>query len=236
MRQLKNEWMQLVPWLVDVATLLLLWLLLPTAVNILQAPSALNVIYLMVVFTLMCLGVLMIRRLEPVQGAAEPPQAVRPLWLVLGVVFGAAVMTAMAFQFNYFAAVFTVDTLALGEGQSAIFFVFAPGAWLGTSLLYAAFLALPVTPKVAVTDGRYFWQAFLGLLFINAMFLFVVAQLRAVSALLGGISFFLAFPVALLLLLLLFAPPRLLYWRKQGGRFVGASFLLLTAVAAWMIG
>lgn len=210
----------------------LLWLALPTAVNTLQTPSALNVIYLMVAFGLMCAGVFLIRRLEPVAGAAEESRRVSPLWLALGVLFGAAVMTAMAYQFNYFSAVFEVDTMALGEGESAIFFVFAPGAWLGTSLLYAAFLALPLTPKVALNSGRYPWQAFIGLLFINSMFFFLTAQWQAVLILLG-VGSLAAIILTVLLLLLLFGPPRLLYWRKQGGDWMaGASFLLLTAVAA----
>ena len=236
MNQQKIELIHIVPWLADGVTLPILLWLWPTAVFTLQTPSAINVIYLVVVYGLMCAGVFLIRRLEPGRGApgGDGPTAVRPLWLALGVLFGAAVMTAMAFQFDYFAAVFAVDTLALGEGQSATFFVFAPGAWLGTSLLYTAFLALPLTPKVASDNGRYPWQALLGLLFVNSMFLFLAAQLKAALGLFHGPGFFGAFLLALILLLLLFGPPRLLYWRKQGG-LAGVSFLLLTAVAAWSI-
>lgn len=235
MNREKIAWIDFVPWLVDGVTLLLLWLLLPTAVSALQTPSASNVIYLIIVYALMCAGVFLIRRLEPGGGTVvEASSTIQPLWLALGVLFGAAVMTAMAFQFDYFAAVFAVDTMALGEGESAIFFVFAPGAWLGTSLLYTAFLALPLTPKVAPGNGRYLWQAFLGLLFSNSMLFFMAAQLKAVLGLLGGPGMFIAFPLAFVLLLLLFGPPRLLYWRKQGG-LAGVSFLLLTAVAAFFI-
>jgi hypothetical protein len=234
MNQQKNTFMQIVPWLADGVALGLLWLLLPTAVSTLQAPSAINVIYLIGVFGLMCAGVFLVRRLEPGAGRTAEPHRVQPLWLALGVLFGAAVMTVMAFQFNYFASVFAVDTLALGEGQSATLFVFAPGAWLGTSLLYAAFLALPITPKVAEGNGRYPWQAFIGLLFINSMFIFMVAQLKAVFALVGGPSYFIAFPMALGLFLLLFGPPRLLYLNRQGG-MAGLSLMLLTAVSALLI-
>lgn len=235
MNQRKRVWIDFVPWLADGVALSLLWAFLATAVVALQTPSAINVIYLIGVYALMCLGVFLIRRLEPGAGGdVAGATAVRPLWLALGVLFGAAVMTAMAFQFNYFAAVFAVDTMTLGEGESATFFVFAPGAWLGTSLLYAAFLALPVTPKVAEENGRYPWQAFFGLLFINSMLLFMAAQLKAMLILLGGFHFLVAFPLAWGLLLLLFGPPRLLYWRKRGG-LAGGSFVLLTAVAALLI-
>jgi hypothetical protein len=236
MKQQKTKLLNFIPLLADGLTLLLLGLLLPTAVTLLQTPSAINVIFLVSAYGLMCLGLYLIRRLEPSLGSRveSPPQRARTLWLGLGVLFGACVMTAMAFQFNYFAAIFEVDTLALGEGESATFFVFAPGAWLGTSLLYAAFLALPLTAKVAETDGRYPWQALIGLLGLNSMFLFVVAQTKALLVLFGGFNFALSFVLGFVLLLLLFGPPRLLYWHKQPG-LASLSFLLLAAVAAWAI-
>jgi hypothetical protein len=123
-----------------------------TAVATLQTPAGYNVLYLLGAYLFMCAGVYLLRKLEPGPDASAWAQTsrllARPTRMVLGVLFGLATTTVMAYQFGYFNAIFVVDTLALGEGESAMLFAFAPGAWLGLSLVYTAVLALHVTPTV----------------------------------------------------------------------------------------
>ncbi|MBK8984797.1 MAG: hypothetical protein IPM39_01735 [Chloroflexi bacterium] len=235
--QMKNRWLDVVPLAVDGLSVLALVGVLGTAVTRLQTTSGLNVLYLLAAYILMCAGVFLLRKLEPAPDAGAWPAdsllLARPTRMVLGILFGLVTMTVMAFQFGYFASILVVDTLALGEGESATLFAFAPGAWLGLSLVYTVFLALPVTPTVGWGDGRYPWQAFLGLLFVNVMLLFLTAQIRAVLNLVqasGGMGLFL---LTFLLFLLLFGPPRLIYLAKQRN-IGGATFVILTAAAAWL--
>jgi len=238
LRTQQLNWMKWIRVAADGLALIALWVVLPTAVSSLQTPSGINVVYLIGAYILMCAGVFLLRKLQPAPddvglSAGSLLQA-RPTRIVLGVIFGLAMMTVMAFQFGYFDAIFVVDTLALGEGESATLFAFAPGAWLGMSLLYTAFLALQVTPTVAWGDGRYFWQALAGLLCINVMFVFLVAQMRAVVVLWGGTAVVGPFLLAFAALLLLFGPPRLLFLARQR-RLDAWSFLVLAAAGAAVV-
>lgn len=220
------------PLLVDGLALVVLWVWGGTAVSTLQTPSGFNAIYLIGAYILMCAGVYLIRKLEPGPGvgawAEQSPLLARPTRIVLGVVFGLAMMTVLAFQLGYFNSIFIVDTLALGEGESATLFAFAPGAWLGMSLLYTAFLALKVTPTVVWGNGRYPWQALFGLLGVNAMFVFLAIQLKAILALITNPGVIGPVLLTFLAFLLLFAPPRLVYLAKQRGvgglTFLGLAF------------
>ena len=209
-----------------------------TAVATLQTPAGYNVLYLLGAYLFMCAGVYLLRKLEPGPDASAWAQTsrllARPTRMVLGVLFGLATTTVMAYQFGYFNAIFVVDTLALGEGESAMLFAFAPGAWLGLSLVYTAVLALHVTPTVRWGNGRYPWQAFLGLLFVNVMFLFLAAQMTAVLTLANLSGWLAPFVLSFLAFLLLFGPPRLIYLSKQRG-MGGVSFLILAMVAAWLV-
>lgn len=230
--------MKLIPVIADGLALALVWAVAPTAVARLQTPSGLNVIYLIAAYVLMCAGVFLLRKLEPGPDVGPWTETnlllARSTRIVFGVLFGLAMMTVMAFQFGYFDAIFVVDTLALGEGESATLFAFAPGAWLGMSLLYTAFLALRVTPTVARGNGRYLWQALAGLLGINVMFLFLAAQIMAVLALWGGTAVAGPFLLVLFTFLLLFGPPRLVYLSRQRD-LAGISFLVLVVATAWLV-
>ena len=234
----KIAWLKAAPLLVDGLALAVLWLWGNTAVSTLQTPSGFNAIYLIGAYILMCGGVFLIRKLEPGPGvggwAEQSPLLARPTRIVLGVVFGLAMMTVLAFQLGYFNSIFVVDTLALGEGESATLFAFAPGAWLGMSLLYTAFLALTVTPTVSWGNGRYPWQALFGLLGVNVMFVFLAVQLKAVLALITNPGVIGPVLLTFFAFLLLFGPPRLVYLAKQRG-VGGVSFLLLAfAAAGWV--
>ncbi|MCB8986581.1 MAG: hypothetical protein H6661_02385 [Ardenticatenaceae bacterium] len=230
--------MRWLPLAADALALAALWLILPTAVSVLQTPSGWHVLYLIGAYIVICVGVYLLRKLEPGPNvgawAESSPLLARPTRIVFGVLFGLAMMTVMAYQFGFFQAIFVVDTLALGEGESATLFAFAPGAWLGMSLLYTAFLALRVTPTVSWENGRYRWQAFLGLLCVNVMFVFLAAQLKAVLALWGGTAVIGPFFLVAFLFLLLFGPPRLIYLSRQRD-LGGVSFLVLILAAAWLV-
>ena len=234
------NWMKWIRVAADGLALIALWVVLPTAVSPLQTPSGINVVYLIGAYILMCAGVFLLRKLEPAPGDGGPAAGsllqARSTRIVLGVIFGLAMMTLMAFQFGYFDAIFVVDTLALGEGESATLFAFAPGAWLGMSLLYTAFLALRVTPTVAWGDGRYPWQALAGLLCINAMFVFLVAQMRAIGVLWGGTAVIGPFLLAFAALLLLLGPPRLLFLARQQWLDDWSFLVLMVAGAALISG
>jgi len=231
-------WISWLPLAADGLALAVLWVVGPTAVSVLGVPSGWHVIYLIGAYILMCAGVYFLRKLEPAPDVGRWPETnpllTRTARLVFGVIFGLAMMTVMAYQFGYFQSIFVVDTLALGEGESATFFAFAPGAWLGMSLLYTAFLALRVTPTVAWGDGRYPWQALVGLLCINAMFVFLAAQIQAVLGLWGGTAVIGPFFLVAGAFLLLFGPPRLVYLAKQRG-WGGVSFLALVLAAGWLV-
>ncbi len=230
--------MNLAPFVADGLFLMILLGGGDTAVTQLQTPGGLNVVYLLVAYGLMCAGVYMLRKLQPAPDVGRwnesHPLLSRPARIVLGVLFGLAVMTLMAFQFGYFESFFQVNTLELGEGESAIFFVFAPGAWLGTSLLYTAFLALRVTPTVAEDDGRYPWLAFLGLLLVNGAYLFVAWQWQAIAALIAPAGLLGPGVLALLVFTLLFGPPRLVYLSRHRS-WAGVTFVVVTAVAAGLV-
>jgi hypothetical protein len=226
------------PLVADAFFVLILVWSAETAVPQLQSPSGINVIYLLGVYGLMCAGVYALRKLRPAPNGQPQTEAhpllSRPVRMVLGILFGLVIMTLMAFQFGYFDSFFEVDTMTLGEGESAMYFVFAPGAWLGASLLYTAFLALRVTPTIDRADGRYPWLAWLGLLFTNATFLFMAWQWSAVLALVPAANPLILAALALFLFLLLFGPPRLIFLSRLPG-WGGVSFVLATAVAVALI-
>lgn len=224
-----------VPILADSVILLLLLLLLrPLAVR-LGDPASLNVLWLGGAYVLLCLGVYVIRKLEPAPGASGhvwPGPKTRGL---LGALFGLMMMTAVAWQLGFFEAALTIDPMELGEGEAASFFVFAPSAWLGLSLFYVIVLAFNVTPTIGRESDNYSWLALAGLLGVNAMLLVATAQLRAVAAeaATGGRLLWIA--GVFLLFLLFFGPPRLLYLSRQPDLAAVLTFLMLLATCAWWI-
>lgn len=179
----------------------------------LSQPSGVNALLLAAVFGLFCLGVILVRRLATPYSDA-PERLSRNLRTVLALFFALMFSLCLAWQLGFFASSRLVDTRELGEGGSAIYFVFAPGAWLGISLLYVLALAFNVSPTVVPGARRAAAYALAGVLTANVMLIVMAAQLHAVlSPFPGG-------PASLLiglLLAVLFLPPRLLLIERANG-------------------
>jgi hypothetical protein len=177
----------------------------------------------------------MLRKLRPIPPATGD-------WLsptvrgVLAGLFGLALTTLLAWQLGFFQSFPSADPMVLGEGEAAAYFVFAPGAWIGVSMLYILFLAFPVNETVAATNGRFLPFALVGLLGTGLMLAVVVAQVRPILPA-GNAALWV---VIALLLALLFIPPRLLYASRffpVSGRatvIAMVSLLVLLAAGAWL--
>jgi hypothetical protein len=228
-----------VPVIIDgAAALLLLWQL-PTAVSQFSDASGTNAAILTGVFLLMCAGVYIVRKLEPRTSAGKltiPPFLMdRRLHIASAVAFALIFVTMLASQFGYFDAIFSADTLTLGEGEASALFVFAPGAWLAMAFIYVIVLVLKVTPTIGVENGRYPWLVTIALLFINVM-LFIMAAQFTVWVKLLGLSGDLFFGFILFALLaLLFGPPRWIYLSKQPDLGGDLTSLALWILCTWLV-
>lgn len=222
-------WPAILALVVDGATILVAGTLLSDLTTRLSSPSGLNTLLVSAVYVLFALGVYLMRRLKPMPDGAESwasPQ-VRG---VLAVLFGLALTTAVAWQLGFFSSIEAIDMDQIGEGPSSAFFVFAPGAWLGFSMLYILVLAFPVTPTVPYASARYSLFALYSLVVTNVML--VVLAVQASVMLPVGSSWAWAVPAAVGLALL-FGPPRLFYASRthglgsRAGQLTLATFLAL---------
>ena len=201
----------LLPTLVaDVAGLIAMFVLFPPLAERLDEPGGLNALLLSVGFIVFCLGVFWLRRLRAVGDGGE--WATRHWRVALAVFFALVMSLAIAWQLGFFRSGLQVDTRDLGEGGSASYFVFGPGAWLGFAVLYVLVLGFTVRPSVAPGSRRWSVTATLGLLAANAMLLLLSAQARVFA---GEAALWL--PLLYAGLLLLFLPPRLVYIARGPG-------------------
>lgn len=226
-----------IPILADTLAWLLSTFLLPALISQMRVQSSLNVLLLVLFYGLLCVGVILIRKLEPGRPSHRFPPFLlaRPTRMILGILFGIAMMLAISYQLNFLDAILETDASVLDEGESAAFFVFAPGAWLGISLLYALFISFAVTPTIPKGSSRYPWLALAGLLGVNGMLLMVTALGKAIAQQVSAgptVAWFLA---TYALLLLLLGPPRLLYLKKQPYPNALVTFLVLLGYCAWQI-
>lgn len=227
------------PVIVDVlAALLLLWQL-PTAVSRFSETSGANAAILTAGIILMCVGVYIVRKLEAREtgGKLTIPLVLmdRRLHIVSAVAFALLFVTLLAAQFGYFDAIFSADTMTLGEGEASALFVYAPGAWLAMSFTYVIVLVLKVTPTIGVENGRYPWLASFALLFINLMLFTMTAQLAALVQLQNMTGDLFLGLIAFGLLALLFGPPRWIYLSKQPDIGGDLSSLALWVLCAWLV-
>lgn len=211
------------------AILLLLWWPRPLA-GWLMPPAGINVIAIAVIYALFCVAVYGLRKLEAPGATVPALLASRNRRVALGILFGSALMLAVSHQLGYLDSLLVADARALGEGEAAVFFVLAPGAWLALALFYVLILGSEFETTVAPGDGRFRRIAFLGLLGSHAMLVTAVAELDAVVA--GGVAEAL---ILLVLLLLLFGPPRLFYHARFPGPAALISFAVVLLVAAGRI-
>ena len=207
--------------LADGVALLALFTLFPVMALQLAEPGGTNALLLSATFLLFCAGVYALRRLKPMEGS-EGEWASRNARAGLAVVLALAMATAIAWQLGFLRSGLQVDTRDLGEGGSASYFVFGPGAWLGFAMVYVLVLAFTVRQSVAPGTPR--WAAFatLGLLATNALLLVLSAQ---AAAMLGEDGLWL--PAIYVALLLFFAPPRLIYIHRGAGFPSPAAYIIL---------
>ncbi len=223
--------------LVDAGILVSLFVSLPRLGALLGSPSGMNTLLLAAVYLPFLGGTFLLRKLQP-----RPPAT--GVWLsptvrgILAGVFGLVLTTALAWQLGFFESLSSADPRILGEGEAAAYFVFAPGAWIGVSMLYILFLAFPVNETVAPANGNYPVYALIGLVTTGAMMVTLMAQGQAMLA--EGIST-LWLVMGFGLLLVLFIPPRLLYASRVfplPGRAVTislVSLVLVIAAGSWLM-
>lgn len=227
--------MAALPPLVDGLTAVLLLVWLPDLSQRLVEPSGWNALLLVVLYILFCIGVYLSRKLLPQPGRWPPPD-----WLMnprvrgaLGLVFALLMATTFAYQLGYFQAIFDLRAGLLEEGSTAAFLVYAPGAWLGFSLLVILVLAFPVDASIPPHNGRYALVALLSLILTNGMLLFTAGQARAMMEGLDLTPGPGAALLVLLALLLSFFPARTHYQSRQPflpGWLSYAALLVLVAV------
>lgn len=217
--------------LTDALTVVGMILLIPGLTEVLTEPSGTNTFYLALVYIPFLGGIFLLRKLQPLPPAtgAWLTPAVRG---VLAGLFGLALTTLLAWQLGFFESFPSADPMVLGEGEAAAYFVFAPGAWIGVSMLYILFLAFPVNETIPGPNGRFLLYALLGLITTGLMLGIIVAQGQAILP--DGNRFLWAL-LAWVALLVLFLPPRLLYVSRVmslPGRATTIALLSLGIVAA----
>ncbi len=228
----------LLPVAIDALTLLALLLTLPPLAARLLQPNGWNAALLVTLYTLFCLGVYLIRKLQPQPDAGRWAP---PAWFmaprvrgILGALFGLLMMTTLAYQLGYFASLNDPVVAFMGEGDSSAFMVYGPGAWLGFSMLVILVLAFPVSATIPPGTPRYPLIAALGLLCTNAMLLIAAAQARAIAESFDRLGSITAVVATFAALLLSFLPARLLYQDRQPYLSGLLSFALLLLAATWL--
>ncbi len=227
------------PVLADVVTFVAMLFLLPDFAQGLEEPSGWNALLLTLFYLLFCVGVYLIRKLEP-QAADErwPPPALfmnPKIRAFLAFIFGLLMMTTLAYQIGYFESILSIGITTLDEGDSSALLVYMPGALLGFSMLYILVLAFPVQANIPAESWKYPILAVIGLLFANSMLFFTTAQAKAMTTALSLPDNIGVYAASFLVLLLSFVPPRLLYQNKQPYLYGLISLLILLLIAAWQV-
>jgi hypothetical protein len=213
--------------LADGLTFIGLFAFLPTLAGLFKEPNGINALVLSLGFLVFCAGVFFLRRLQPANDK-DGEWLARSLRIIMAVIFALTMSLAIAWQLGFFESGPLVDTRDLGEGGSAVYFVFAPGAWLGFAFIYVLVLAFSVSPSMSSEDRKRPVIAFLCLMAINAMLLLLSAQAYAIF---GGRGL-IWIPLVFAWLFILFLPPRLLYLARMSERSSGEVPLIIGALIA----
>jgi hypothetical protein len=235
MKQINTLFLALLAFVVDAGTFAASVFVLPGLVDRLRVVGGMNALLVGGAFLLFCVGVYLFRLLK-VTPSGESRWLSRGAGIALALFFAFVISLAIAWQMGFFASMGLVDTRELGEGGSAAYFVFAPGAWLAFSLVYVLVFAFSVTPRIEPGRPGYAIAALIGLIATNVMLLVLTAQGRAVLLAVGAGAWWVL--VALIVLILLFLPPRLLFvaralgLRSPAAYGVIAVFLLVLGVYA----
>lgn len=217
-----------IPVAADATAVLALFLLLPLLANSFAAPSGLNALWLVLSYIWFAASVLIIRKQRAVgDNPASIGQKVR---IGLALLFAAGLSLAISHQLGYLDTMLEVNPRELGAGESAAFFVLAPGAWLGFSLLYVIFLGFHVRDTAQSSP----WLIGFSLLGINATAVLAAAEIRVVLDLFG-IEQPLSFLLGLGMLILFVGPPRLIHLRKQSVSWPQITFLGFLFLAAILV-
>ncbi|GJM40315.1 MAG: hypothetical protein DHS20C20_05970 [Ardenticatenaceae bacterium] len=231
-----RRFLTILPILADAAGAAGMILLLPTLSALFAEVSTFNVLILSGVFVLYCTAVYLIRKLEPADDADRRSRL--PEWLtrtltmrLLAIFFALAFVVELLRQFGYWDSIFVVDDRILGAGESASFFVYGPGALIGSALFYVLVLSASVRVTIEDASRNYAGLALLGLLVVNGAVLVGTAVLQSTQFFNGWLGAVGAF----LLLVLLFLPPRIWYLSKRPSLLATISYLALLGVAAWQV-
>lgn len=209
MKQIHYLFLTLLAFAVDAVTFAATHLVLPWLVPIMQEPGGVGALILVLSFLLFVGGVFVFRRLEATPNGTSD-WLTRQWRLVLAVIFALLTGLALTWQLGFFASGPLVDTTQMGEGGSASYFVFGPGAWLALGLLYVPVFALRVNPAIDHTSAiRYGAWSLFGLVATAVMLVVFVAQARAIL-LQTGAAWWWAL-LALAVLIVMFGPARLLF-------------------------
>jgi len=230
--------MVLLPVIVDAGAALVIFFWLSELSSLLTEPSGLNALLLVFLYLLFCIGVYLSRKIQSQAGISrwEPPA-----WLMnpkvrglLGLVFALFMATTFAYQLGYFDAIYQIRAGLLEEGSTAAFFVYAPGAWLGFSMLVILVLAFPVDSNIQRANNRYALLALLSLIFTNSLLIFSAAQARAMISGLNLALGIRSWLVVLAALALSFLPARAIYQSRLPLLSGWLSFALLLLLAAYL--
>ena len=235
LRQKQDVVWSALPVIVDVGIALLILATLPAISEHLAEPSGLNALLLVVLYLLYAMGIYFSRKILPDEGNERwaPPAWSRDPKVrgVMGLIFAFFMAATFAYQLGYFEAIFELRAGLLEEGSTAAFLVYAPGSWLGFSLLVILVLAFPVDSNVQLGSPRYTTLAVLSLILTDSLLVFVTAQVNAMSKSLGlqsGIGLWL--PV-LAAFVVSFLPARGIYQSRRPFLSGWISFTLLLLLA-----
>jgi hypothetical protein len=224
-----------VPLIADSGGFLLMALLFDELALRFQLWSMANLLLAVAVYLFFGAAVYTLQKLEP---ATEPEQARLPDWLwsrplqaTFGVLFAVVMMIIFSYQLGYLDLLPLLDIRRLGSGESAALLALAPGAWFAFALFYTLLLISTFDTAVPRQASHYPWLALVALFITNSMLLLIAANLRVLLGQSGATGNVFFLPV-FLLLLLLFAPPRLIYLRRQPRASAYAGLLLLLVYSA----
>ena len=214
-------------------------ILMPALAKQLTYPSGWNALLFVVFYTLFCIGVYLIRKLEPSTsaGSLPPPKFFLDSRVrgVLAFLFGLLMMSTVAYQLGYFTSIQSIRTAGLDEGDSSALFVYMPGALLGFSMLYILVLAFPVKESVPPGSRYSAIFTFFGSLLVNSMLVLCAAQAKTLFGEMDLLGIVLVWIVVLAVLIVSFAPPRILFQSKFAYPSNLLSFSILLLTLSWLV-
>lgn len=229
---------RILPFIADGLTLIVLFKVINPFADRLAQISGLNALILVLLYILFCIGVYLIRKLKPgdtILGRQPPAYLLdRRFRAFLAFLFGLLMVTTLAYQLGYFAAIQSARS-ALDEGSSSSLFVYMPGALLGFSMLYIFILAFPVVEKLEEGSWKTITWTFCGLLFTNSLLVFSVAQARVIASEINWGNNLLMLVASSIILAVSFAPPRILLQTKYPYKMGLLSFAILLIFCSWFV-